>query len=93
MVYGTVQAYRVPVAGQAAGSHFGGSVAPILGHTIYIAIAAFSINVVVTVALTLLFRALRLPDGADETSPASYTADPEPAVAQQPQIRADAQVS
>jgi SSS family solute:Na+ symporter len=77
MVYGTVQAYRVPVAGQAS-SHFGGSTAPVLGHTIYIAIAAFVINLVVVVVLTVVFRALRLPEGSDETSPASYTADPEP---------------
>jgi SSS family solute:Na+ symporter len=84
MVYGTVQAYRVPVPGQ-ADSHFGGSTAPVLGHTIYIAVAAFVINVVVVVVLTAIFRALRLPAGRDETNPASYTADPEHATpARQP---------
>ncbi len=77
MVYGTIQAYRVPVAGQAH-SHLGGSTAPVLGHTMYIAIAAFVINVVIAVVLTLVFRAARLPAGADETQPAHYTADPEP---------------
>jgi solute:Na+ symporter, SSS family len=77
MVYGTWKAYGVPVAGQ-ANSHFGGSTATILGHTMYIAIAAFVINVVVSVVLTAVFRAVRLPAGADETSPASYEADAEP---------------
>ena len=76
MVYGTIQAYRVPVPGQAH-SHFGGSTAPVLGHTLYIAIAAFIINLVVAVVLSLAFRAFRLPGGADETLPSHYTADPE----------------
>ncbi|HEV2375948.1 MAG TPA: sodium:solute symporter [Streptosporangiaceae bacterium] len=80
MVYGTVQAYRVPVAGQPS-SHFGGSTAPILGHTMYIAVAALVINLVVAVVLTLAFRASRLPEGTDETQPAHYTADPEPEAA------------
>jgi solute:Na+ symporter, SSS family len=77
MVYGTWKAYGVPVAGQ-ANSHFGGSTAMILGHTMYIAIAAFVINVVISVVLTLVFRAVKLPEGADETSPESYVADAEP---------------
>jgi solute:Na+ symporter, SSS family len=76
MVYGTIQAYRVPVPGQ-ANSHFGGSTAPVLGHTVYIAVVAFIINLVIAVVLTLIFRAFRLPAGADETLPGHYTADPE----------------
>ena len=76
MAYGTIQAYRVPVPGQ-ANSHFGGSTAPVLGHIVYIAIAAFIINLVIAVVLTLVFRAFRLPAGADETQPGHYTADPE----------------
>jgi SSS family solute:Na+ symporter len=76
MVYGTFQAYRVPVPGQ-ANSHFGGSTAPVLGHIVYIAIAAFIINLVIAVVLTLVFRAFRLPAGTDETQPGHYTADPE----------------
>jgi SSS family solute:Na+ symporter len=75
MVYGTVQAYRVPVAGQ-ANSHFGASTAPVFGHTMYIAIVAFVLNVLVAVLLTLLFQAIRLPAGTDETTPDNYTADP-----------------
>ena len=76
MAYGTIQAYRVPIPGQ-ANSHFGGSTAPVLGHIVYIAIAAFIINLVIAVVLTLVFRAFRLPAGADETQPGHYTADPE----------------
>jgi SSS family solute:Na+ symporter len=76
MVYGTIQAYRVPVPGQ-ANSHFGGSTAPVFGHVIYIAVAAFIINLAIAVVLTLVFRAFRLPAGADETRPGHYTADPE----------------
>jgi SSS family solute:Na+ symporter len=75
MVYGTIQAYRVPVAGQ-AGSHFGGSTAPVFGQTLYIAITAFVLNVVIAVVLTVIFRALHLREGADETQPADYLTDP-----------------
>jgi solute:Na+ symporter, SSS family len=79
MVFGTIAAYRVPVAGS-PGSHFGGSTdtVPLIGHTVYIAITAFVINLAVSVVLTLLFRAFRLPAGADETRPEHYLADPEP---------------
>jgi len=74
MIYGTVEAYRTPGGGQ---QHFGASTAPILGHVIYIAVAAFILNLAVAIVLTLIFRAVKVPDGADETSPAQYTADPE----------------
>jgi solute:Na+ symporter, SSS family len=73
-VYGTIQAWRTPGNGQA---HFGGSAAPVFGHIMYIAIAALVINLVVAVVLTLVFRAVKLPAGADETLPEHYTADPE----------------
>jgi hypothetical protein len=36
------------------------------------------------VVLTLVFRAVKLPAGADETLPEHYTADPESAPAQVP---------
>ena len=74
MVYGTVEAYRTPGNGQL---HFGSSTAPILGHIIYIAIAAFVLNLAITIVLTLIFRAAKLPAGVDETQPAQYEADPE----------------
>jgi SSS family solute:Na+ symporter len=80
MVYGTIQAYRAPVAGQAH-SHFGGSTAPVLGHVMYIAIAAFVLNLAIAVVGTVVFRALRLPEGADETLPHQFTADPETSAA------------
>jgi SSS family solute:Na+ symporter len=82
MVFGTIAAYRVPTPGT-PGSHFGGSTdtVPLIGHTVYIAITAFVINLVISVVLTLLFRALRLPAGSDETQPEHYLADPEPSTA------------
>jgi solute:Na+ symporter, SSS family len=76
MVYGTVQAYRTPGGGQA---HFGGSSAPLFGHVTYIAVAALVLNLVVAAVLTLVFRALRVQDGYDETRPEDYVADPVPA--------------
>ena len=77
MVYGTAEAWRTPGNGQA---HFGASTAPVLGHVVYIAIAALLLNLVITIVLTLAFRALRLPAGYDETRRADYTVDPaEPA--------------
>jgi SSS family solute:Na+ symporter len=79
--YGTIQAWRTPGNGQA---HFGASSAPVFGHVIYIAIAALVINLVVSVVLTLVFRATKLPAGTDETVPANYTADPEEAPAPVP---------
>jgi solute:Na+ symporter, SSS family len=83
MAYGTIEAWRTPGNGQA---HFGASTAPILGHVTYIAIAALVINLVVTVALTFVFRLVRLPDGYDETRSADYTVDPvdRPAVRKSP---------
>jgi solute:Na+ symporter, SSS family len=82
MVFGTIAAYRVPTPGT-PGSHFGGSTdtVPLIGHTVYIAVTAFVINLVVSVVLTLLFRAIRLPAGSDETKPEHYLADPEPSTA------------
>jgi SSS family solute:Na+ symporter len=73
MVYGTVQAYRTPGAGQA---HFGASAAPVFGHITYIAIAALILNLAVAAALTVIFRKIGLQDGYDETRPADYSADP-----------------
>jgi solute:Na+ symporter, SSS family len=73
MTYGTIQAYRTPGGGQA---HFGASAAPVFGHITYIAVAALVLNLVITIVLTVLFRAMRLPDGYDETRLADYTADP-----------------
>ncbi len=74
MVYGTVEAWRTPGNGQA---HFGASTAPILGHVVYIAIAALILNFAITTVLTLVFRVIGLPAGYDETRRADYTVDPD----------------
>jgi solute:Na+ symporter, SSS family len=78
MVWGTIVAYNQPVAGE-PGTHFGASTAivPGLDHTAYIAVTAFLLNLVVAVAATWVFRALKLREGADETQPEQYVADPE----------------
>jgi SSS family solute:Na+ symporter len=46
------------------------------GHTYYIGLSAIILNIAVSVILTLVFRAARVPAGADETLPHQYTADP-----------------
>jgi SSS family solute:Na+ symporter len=76
MAYGTIQAYRTPGGGQA---HFGGSAAPLFGHTTYIAITALLLNLAVAAVLSVVFKGFGLMDGYDETRPADYTADPVPA--------------
>jgi SSS family solute:Na+ symporter len=76
MVYGTWTAYNVPKPG-VAGSHFGGplAVVPFTDTKGYIALTAFAINVLVAVVLTVVFRAVKLPEGTDQTSPEDYKAD------------------
>jgi len=44
---------------------------------VYIALTALVINLVVAAVLTAIFRAAKVPAGADETASANYTADPE----------------
>ena len=73
MAYGTIEAYRTAGGGQ---QHFGASTAPVFGHTTYIAITAVLVNLIVAAGLTLVFRAVRLRDGYDDTRPADYSADP-----------------
>jgi solute:Na+ symporter, SSS family len=82
MVYGTIVAYNTPAPGE-PGSHFGTSVAnvPGLNHTVYIALTALVINLVVAAVLTAIFRLAKLPAGTDETTPPQYLADPEGAPA------------
>ncbi|MFJ8308715.1 MULTISPECIES: monocarboxylate uptake permease MctP [unclassified Streptomyces] len=74
MAYGTLAAYGVASPTQ---KHFGGSSKEIpgIGEIGYIGLTAFVLNVVVTVVLTFVLRALKAPDGVDETSPSDYTAD------------------
>ncbi|MFC4493636.1 monocarboxylate uptake permease MctP [Streptomyces ovatisporus] len=74
MIYGTVTAYNVSSPVQ---KHFGGSneIIPGIGQMGYIGLTAFVLNAVVAVALTFVLRAVKAPDGADETHPSDYTAD------------------
>ena len=73
MVYGTLAAYNVKTP---ATSHWAGSSDIVFGHSIYIGITAIIINIVIAVVLTPILRAARVPEGADETLPHQYTADP-----------------
>ena len=90
MVYGTVVAYQqtVPnakvklVDGKAVPvvdgtRHFGASIAnfPFTHQKVYIAITALLLNLIVSVVLTLVLRAVRAPAGTDETTPDQYHAD------------------
>jgi solute:Na+ symporter, SSS family len=84
MAYGTIEAYRTPGGGQ---EHFGASTAPVFGHITYIAVTAFALNLAVTVVLTLIFRALRVPDGYDETQLADYSMDLTDRPASRPRFR------
>ncbi|MBO2462806.1 monocarboxylate uptake permease MctP [Actinomadura violacea] len=74
MAYGTYTAYDQSSPAQ---SHFGSPLAdiPFIGHTGYIALTAFVLNMVVAVAVTLVARALKVPSGTDETTADDYTAD------------------
>jgi SSS family solute:Na+ symporter len=74
MAYGTWTAYGVASPTQA---HFGGPLAEFPGTStkVYIAATAFAINVLVTVVLTLVLRAMNVDSGVDQTTAADYTAD------------------
>jgi len=73
MIYGTVAAYNVK---NATTSHWASSSDIVFGHTIYIGVTAVVINLVIAVVLTLILKAVRVPEGTDETLPHQYTADP-----------------
>jgi SSS family solute:Na+ symporter len=91
MVFGTIAAYRLPAPGK-PGTHFGASTdtVPVINHTIYIGLTGLVINLVISVLLTLLFRAFKVPDGSDETRPHEFVADPEPAAAEPVPVTAGA---
>ncbi|MEU4289343.1 monocarboxylate uptake permease MctP [Kribbella sp. NPDC026596] len=75
MVFGTVQAYNV--VNPATKKHFGGSLAniPFTDTPVYIALTAFGLNLIVVIVLTVVFRALKVPDGVDTTHSTDYVAD------------------
>jgi SSS family solute:Na+ symporter len=75
MVFGTISAYNV--VNPATKKHFGGSLAniPFTEKQAYIGLTAVAINVIVTVVLTLILRALKVAEGVDSTHPTDYLAD------------------
>ncbi len=81
MIYGTIAAYNVK---SATTSHWAASSDIVFGHTVYIGLTALIINVVVTVVLTLILKAIKAPEGADETLPHQYTAEAEQVPAPEP---------
>ncbi|MCT2591846.1 sodium:solute symporter [Streptomyces sp. N2-109] len=89
MTYGTIAAYNVSSPTQ---KHFGGSndTIPMIGEIGYIGLTAFVLNALVTVAMTFVLRAMKAPDGVDETTPADYLADAgDPKVKDLPPQRAE----
>ncbi|MFE9248142.1 monocarboxylate uptake permease MctP [Streptomyces sp. NPDC007088] len=74
MAYGTWAAWTVASPTQ---DHFGGSSKEIpgLGEIGYIGMTAIVLNLVVTLVLTVVLRALKAPDGVDETVPSDYVVD------------------
>ncbi len=71
MIYGTVTAYNQK---SAVTEHFGGSLAafPFTDTRVYIALSALVLNIVVTVLLTLVLRAMKAPEGVDATTYEDY---------------------
>ena len=57
--------------------HFGGSLDefPFTDKVVYIGLSALVINLVISVALSLVFRALKTPAGGDATQPDDYCSD------------------
>jgi solute:Na+ symporter, SSS family len=81
MLFGTIAAYKVATP---TASHWAGSTDIEFGHTVYIGLSAIIINIAVSVILTLIFKAARIPEGTDETLPQEYQADPGEAPAAAP---------
>jgi solute:Na+ symporter, SSS family len=73
MLDGTIAAYNVSTP---TTSHWAGSVDTVFGHTVYIGLTAIILNLAVSVILTLVLRAVRVPAGTDETLPQQYSTDP-----------------
>jgi SSS family solute:Na+ symporter len=77
MIYGTIAVYDTS---SSTASHWAASSDIVFGVSIYIGISAFILNLVISVILTPVLKAFRTPEGADETLPHQYTADPESVV-------------
>lgn len=63
--FGTIAAYKVATP---TTSHWAGSVDTAFGHSVYIGLSAFIVNLAVSVILTLVFRAARIPAGTTRPS-------------------------
>jgi SSS family solute:Na+ symporter len=74
MIFGTVAAYQTSTP---TTSHWASSTDIEFGHTLYIGLSAIILNIAISLVLTLILKAVRVPEGADETLPHQYTADPE----------------
>ncbi|MEV4437958.1 monocarboxylate uptake permease MctP [Streptomyces sp. NPDC049577] len=73
MAYGTWKAYETPSATQ---PHFGNTnLIPLIGEKGYIGLTAFVLNVIVVIVATFVLRAVKAPDGVDQTRASDYTAD------------------
>jgi SSS family solute:Na+ symporter len=81
MIFGTIAVYNTSAPGT---SHWAGSSDIIFGFSLYIGISAFILNLVISVVLTPVFKAFKVPAGTDETLPHQYRADPETAPAPVP---------
>jgi SSS family solute:Na+ symporter len=80
-IFGTIAAYKVATP---TTSHWAGSTDLEFGHSVYIGLSALILNVAIVLILTLVFKTARVPEGADETLPQQYTADPVPTPAPAP---------
>ncbi len=76
MLWGTWTAYGVPLPGD-PDSHFGGPLTmfPFTETKVYIALVAFLLNLIVSVVLTVVLRAMKVDEGVDQTSADDYGAD------------------
>ncbi|GAA2131694.1 sodium:solute symporter family protein [Kitasatospora kazusensis] len=74
MVYGTWKTYGIA---SPATKHFGGNTAviPGIGQIGFIGFTAFVLNLIVAVVLTVVLRAAKAPEGADETRREDYSAE------------------
>jgi SSS family solute:Na+ symporter len=83
LLVGIVMLYQVPKLNGdvVVREHFGGSAWPLdtIGidsdASIYVGIVALAVNLIVTFALTPVFRGARVPEGRDETHDHDYVAD------------------
>ena len=81
MIFGTIAAYKTSTP---TTSHWAASSDIVWGFTLYIGFSALVLNLVISVILTLILRAAKVPEGPDETLPHQYTAEAEESAAPAP---------